>query len=57
LSTLTEVLTDYASPETRAAGKKLIAEEISRMPDDKLRARLQEYLCRIEQDGEHDLYF
>lgn len=57
LSTLTEFLTDYASPETRAAGKKLIAEEISRMPDDKLRARLQEYLCRIEQDGEHDLYF
>ena len=57
LSTLTEFLTDYASPETRAAGKKLIAEEISRMPDDKLRARLQEFLCRIEQDGEHDLYF
>jgi len=57
LSTLTEFLTDYASPETRAAGKKLIAEEISRMPDDKLRARLQECLCRIEQDGEHDLYF
>ncbi len=57
LTTLMEFLTDYASPETRIAGQKLIAGEIARMPDDKLRTRLQECLRRIEKGGERDLYF
>ena len=32
LVTLEEYLVDYASPETRAAGEKLIREEIAKLP-------------------------
>lgn len=57
LTTLMEYLTDYASPETKAAGRKLIAQELAAMPAGALKTELVDRLRRIEHDGEHDLYF
>lgn len=57
LSTLTEYLVDYASPETRAAGEKLIAEELARMEEGKLKSELIRRLERIRTTDDRDLYF
>jgi 2-iminoacetate synthase len=57
LSTLTEYLTDYASPETREAGAKLVAEELAKMEDGKLKAELIQRLERIRATDARDLYF
>jgi len=57
LATLMEYLVDYASPETREAGEKLIASEIDRMPESKLKTELLDRLVRIRNKGERDLYF
>ena len=57
LTTLMEYLTDYASPETRAAGKQLIAEELAKLEDGKLKEELLDRLKRIETTDERDLYF
>jgi 2-iminoacetate synthase len=57
LSTLTEYLTDYASPETRAAGEKLIMEELAKMEDGKLKTELIKRLERIKTSDDRDLYF
>ena len=56
LMTLKEYLTDYASEETRAAGDKLIAEEMKKIPNDKVRATAQKYLAEIE-NGARDFRF
>jgi 2-iminoacetate synthase len=57
LTTLLEYLQDYASPETRAAGERLIVEEIGKMPHGALRTELLERLRRIRCTDERDLYF
>ncbi len=57
LSTLMEYLVDYASPETRAAGEKRIAEELAQMPDGPLKRQLLERLERIRTTDDRDLYF
>lgn len=57
LSTLMEYLTDYASPETRAAGEKLIAEELAKLEEGKLKTELIERLERIRKTDDRDLYF
>lgn len=57
LSTFLEYLVDYASPETRAAGEKLILEEIAEMPDSKMKTQLLERLDRIRKTEDRDLYF
>ncbi len=57
LTTLMEYLTDYASPETKAAGRRLIEQELAAMPESAAKAELADRLRRIEQNGEHDLYF
>lgn len=56
LSTLEEYLTDYASPQTRAAGEQLIADELSRLPDGKAKEELLNRLKRIQESEERDLY-
>ena len=55
--TLDEYLNDYASEETKAAGKKLIDRELAKIPDPKLKLLLEERLDKIRNQGEHDLYF
>jgi 2-iminoacetate synthase len=56
MTTLQEYLTDYASEETRAAGARLLAQELSRIEDGSLRTRLVERLRRIQETDERDLY-
>jgi 2-iminoacetate synthase len=57
LTTLMEYLVDYASPGTRELGKEVIAREIAQWPENKRKQKLLDYLHRIEQGGERDLYF
>jgi 2-iminoacetate synthase len=56
LSTLQEYLVDYASPATRAAGEKILAAELAKLPDGDQKRELVSRLDRIRR-GERDLYF
>lgn len=53
--TFREYLNDYASPETRAVGERLVEEEIARLPTNKLREHVRKLLARINA-GERDVY-
>ena len=44
LMTLQEYLEDYASPETREKGRALVRDEIGRIPNEKVRAKVLEHL-------------
>lgn len=57
LSTLVEYLTDYASPETKIAGEKLLAKELAQMEDGELKQELLRRLERIRTSDDRDLYF
>jgi 2-iminoacetate synthase len=57
LTTLLEYLIDYAGPETRAEGERLIAEELAKMPDSPRKRDLADRLRRIRETDERDLYF
>jgi len=57
LSTLMEYLVDYATPETSAAGEKIIAAELARMEEGKLKEQLTDRLRRIRETDDRDLYF
>ncbi|MDR3224910.1 MAG: [FeFe] hydrogenase H-cluster radical SAM maturase HydG [Clostridiales Family XIII bacterium] len=56
LMTFKEYLEDYASPETRERGMRLIKEELSRVPSEKVREKAREYLQELE-DGKRDFRF
>ena len=56
LLTLDEYLLDYAGPETRKVGQKLIREEVNNIPKQKVRDLVLQYLDRM-QDGERDFRF
>jgi 2-iminoacetate synthase len=57
LTTLTEYLVDYASPETRDAGEALIRAEVARLEDGPPKAELEKRLDRIKKTEDRDLYF
>jgi len=57
LTTLMEYLVDYASPETRAAGMKLIESELAKLPDGPRKNALIERLRLIQETDQRDLYF
>jgi 2-iminoacetate synthase len=57
LTTLTEYIVDYASPETRRAGEQLIKAELSELEDNPFKAELEKRLGRIEKTEDRDLYF
>lgn len=57
LCTLAEYLRDYASPETRRKGEALIAGELARVPESKLKERLVDGLRRIREEGAADVRF
>jgi 2-iminoacetate synthase len=57
LTTLMEYLVDYASPETKEAGRRLIAAELDKMENQTLRKEVEERLRRIETEDARDLYF
>lgn len=57
LMTLKEYLMDYASPETREIGEKLIEKELNNIPKEKVRAIAENYLKEIETEGKRDFRF
>jgi len=57
LTTLTEYLVDYASPETRRAGEELIRKELDKLDPGPLKTELEARLARIEKTDDRDLYF
>lgn len=56
LLTLKEYLLDYASPETRELGRKLIRQEVEKLSNEALRAAVWEDLSKLEA-GARDLRF
>ena len=56
LMTLKEYLVDYASPETREVGEKLIEEELKKIPNDKVRGIAERNIEEIES-GKRDFRF
>ncbi len=57
LMTLEEYLMDYASPETRAIGEKMIERELLNIPKEKVRKIAAEYIDSIKNDGKRDFRF
>ena len=56
LMTLKEYLEDYASPETKAVGEKLIARELNVIPNETVRKKAAEYIDNIHM-GQRDFRF
>ena len=56
LMTLKEYLEDYASPETREIGNRMIAAELQHVPNDKVRSIAEKNLHDIE-NGKRDFRF
>lgn len=56
LMTLKEYLMDYASPETKAIGEKLIVKELENIPKEKVKEIAKDHLEKIEQ-GIRDFRF
>jgi len=57
ISTLMEYLVDYASPETKLAGAKLIQHELELLEDNPTKTELLSRLKRIKETDDRDLYF
>ena len=56
LMTLKEYLEDYASPETKTVGEKLIAKELEKIPNEKAKRLAKEYIENIHL-GKRDFRF
>lgn len=56
LITLKEYLEDYASPLTKENGEKVIATEIKKIPNEKVRQIVLEYLSKLN-NGKRDFRF
>jgi 2-iminoacetate synthase len=56
LTTLMEYLVDYSSPETLAAGQRLIDRELAEMPESSRKRQLIGRLERIRSSDDRDLY-
>jgi 2-iminoacetate synthase len=54
--TLAEYLEDYAPPETKVNGKKLLDEKLAEMDEDGFKEKLVEKL-KLVKEGKRDLYF
>ena len=48
---------DYATEETRAAGKRLVEAELAKMDEGKIKAKLIQSLRKIRDEDERDFYF
>ena len=57
LLTLQEYLVDYATPETREIGERLIEEELSLLPEGDVKSMVDKRLGEIKTEGKHDQYF
>lgn len=57
LMTLSEYLEDYASPETKEVGYKMIEEELKRIPKEKVRQIAEENIKAIRSSNRRDFRF
>ena len=57
LMTLEEYLMDYASPETKAIGEKMIARELENIPNPKVKKIATERIKEISENGKRDFRF
>ena len=57
LMTLSEYLEDYASPETREIGLKMVEEELMRIPKEKVRAIARDNIEAIRASNRRDFRF
>ena len=57
LMTLSEYLEDYASPATKEAGYRMIAEELGRIPSDKVREIAERNISDIRNSNRRDFRF
>ena len=57
LMTLEEYLVDYASPETRAIGEKVIEKELLNVPKEKVRKIAAEHIEDIKNNNKRDFRF
>ena len=57
LMTLSEYLEDYASPETKAVGYKMVEEELKRIPKDKVREIAEQNIRDIKNSNRRDFRF
>ena len=57
LMTLEEYLVDYASPETRAIGEKVIEKELLNIPKEKVRQIAAEHIEDIKNNNKRDFRF
>jgi len=57
LTTMVEYLQDYASPETKAEGDKLVDEELEKIADPKIREATRTRIKEIRSSELRDLYF
>ena len=57
LMTLTEYLVDYASPETKEIGFKLVEQELKKIPRDKVREIAAEHIEAIKNSDSRDFRF
>ena len=57
LMTLTEYLVDYASPETRELGFKLVEDELKKVPNEKVRRIAAENIEAIKSSNRRDFRF
>ena len=55
--TLAEYLVDYASEKTRAAGFKLIDDELKKIPNEKVRAIAEKNIEEIKNSNKRDFRF
>lgn len=56
ITTFQEYLCDHASPEVRAKGEAMIAAELAKITDEKVRRMVEERLRLIREEGKRDLY-
>ncbi|MDR1477867.1 MAG: [FeFe] hydrogenase H-cluster radical SAM maturase HydG [Planctomycetaceae bacterium] len=57
LTTLKEYLVDHASPATRAAGEKVLKEELDKFQDTPKKSELLKRIERINNSNDRDLYW
>ena len=57
LMTLSEYLEDYASPETKEVGYQMVAEELNRIPKEKVRRIAEENIQQIQASNRRDFRF
>ena len=57
LMTLSEYLEDYASPETKEVGYRMVEKELNRIPKEKVRAIAEDNIKNIRNSNRRDFRF